>query len=156
MPNVDVIGTMLGAAPLLRDRILERMPNDWQFGVIVAESDAVMNSISSGSTSPGFFVSYRSQSIADQPNSGNHYLINQSWIITVLIRSYSATIEAEQALEQAGVLMMGIDRALLGYKLGQYYSTIRAESPPEALYRPGVALFPLQYAVRFRISRDNT
>ena len=133
-----------------------------QLETVVTELDVVSswldtNAESITQFSPAAYVLYGGYSIAsDNPKGriGFSTLIDQKWIIALVVRNAEGVLEGDKVKTDAGSLLIKIYKALNGIRLGEFPALKLINPGQSPKYYPGVGIFPIGFECRFILKGD--
>ena len=98
---------------------------------------------------PAAYVLYDGQEVRMAADRAQ--VVEQKWLIVVVIRHVRETIPQDSSSQEAGPLLLHVCRALLGWRPGADYGALTLLNAPNPVFRDGFGLYSLRFMTRIII-----
>ena len=142
----SLIDDYLALETLLIDRLTDQVP-----ALDEALSAADLDGITDAQVNtPSAHVIYLGDLVPEGAkfNSGCSQIVDQRWLVWVVVRNLRTTITGADNRADAGPLLVTINAALQGWKASPEFGELKRITPPAVRYRNGNGYFPLAYKAR--------
>ncbi len=136
----------------LETRLIERLRSVMPAEVKVLPAADLAGVVENSQATPAVQVYYRGYRLVDDQAGGGMQLVEQTWLAVVVVRNAAGQRDGAATRASASLLCNDVFKALLGYRPGAPFSSLKLANAPNAEWsKGGFGYFPLGFTSRLTV-----